>query len=194
MSTVDTARPQTYAVSLPPPRMYRRIVGRTAAAVAVTSLAGCFSVEGPFEEESTENNTTTEPDDTMANETPTETDVIDNDRVAASTLTRTGDCSEAGVATVTFSDADPELTVSGCLRGHNGCAQPVVDSASETDDSVRIVMGEADLSGPDTFCTEALVQRGYELHLRFMTELPSTIEVVHDDVDGRTVVATADRP
>ncbi|MFW5978034.1 MAG: hypothetical protein ACOCP2_02205 [Halohasta sp.] len=187
--------------------MNRRIVCQRTGAVALLSLPGCLGggTGGRSNDDDSEPNDSeaddTTTDDTRTNDTETnetaadsESDVVDSDQIAASTLTRTGDCSETGTATVTFGDDDPEAAVSGCLTGHNGCAEPVVDSLTETDDGVRIVMGEADLSDAETACTEALVQRGYELHLEFSTELPSTIEIVHDDVDGREVVATADRP
>ena len=189
--------------------MSRRIVCQRTGAVALLSLPGCLNGDpgvGPNDTEPDD----TDPNDSAADDTTTtdgsytttandtatdsESDVVDSDLVAASTLTRTGECTEAGNATVTFDDTNPEATISGCVRGHNGCAEPVVDAVTDTDDGLQVVMSEADLSGPETFCTEALVERGYELHLRFASEFPSNIEVVHDDADGRVVVATADRP
>ncbi|MFW6321589.1 MAG: hypothetical protein ACOC0Z_07025 [Halohasta sp.] len=175
--------------------MYRRSVCRTTAAAAVLGLAGCLGGG------SGSGSNDSDPDDPNGNDSTTndtatdsETDVIDNNRIKESTLTRTGDCSEAGEATVSFDENDPEVTVTGCVTGHNGCAEPVVDDASEADGVFQVVIGEADLSEPGTACTEALVQRGYELRLRFVDDLPSTIEVVHDDATERSVVATADRP
>ena len=188
--------------------MNRRIVCQRTGAVALLSLPGCLNGDpgaGPNDTEpddtdpndsAADDTTTTDGSNTTtANDTTTdpESDVIDSDHIAESELTRTGECTEVGNATVTFGDTDPEATVSGCLRGHNGCAEPVVEAVTDTDDGLRVVMGEADLSGPETLCTQALVQRGYELRLRFASDLPATIEVVHDDADGRAVVATVDR-
>lgn len=179
--------------------MNRRTAWQTTAVALLGGVAGCLSDATSDENESTtetddsdENESTDETDDSTTTET--ETDMIDNDRVDESTFTRTGTCEAAGTATIEFADTEPEATITGCVMGHNGCAEPVVESVRDEDETFHFVIGEADLSDSETICTEALVQRGYELQLSFVPELPATIEVVHDDVDGRAVVATADRP
>jgi len=178
--------------------MNRRIACQTTAVALLGGVAGCLSDATPIKSESTnetddsdENESTDETDDSTTTET--ETEMIDNDRVDESTFTRAGDCEEAGTAIIEFADTEPEATITGCVTGHNGCSEPVIDSVRDEDGSFRIVIGEQDLS-PETLCTQQTVQRGYELRITFVSELPAVIEVVHDDVDGRAVVATADRP
>ncbi|WP_253737810.1 hypothetical protein [Halohasta salina] len=171
--------------------MHRRRICRTAAAVALTGVAGCLDVDGPVEESSTG-----EPDDPAdgtdqpTNETMTEdvpTDVIDSDRITAARLMTTGECEASGTAAVDFGT---RVIVTGCLTGHNGCAEPVVEAVSDIEGGLRVVVGEEDRSDPGTACTQALVQRGYELALEFEGDLPAAVEVVHDDAMGRETVVT----
>jgi hypothetical protein len=168
--------------------MDRRTAVRTTAATLLAGVAGCLGSTPTTEEPPTNETNVTEPTDTA----PNVTDLINSDRVDDATFAQTGDCSESGTATVEF--VDREATISGCLTAHNGCAEPVFGSIDAEADVFRVVIGEEDRSGPDTLCTEALVDRGYELTLRFVDELPATIEVVHDDAEGRAVVTTVDRP
>jgi hypothetical protein len=185
--------------------MNRRTATQTAAVALLTGVAGCLTAEESREEPAeTDGNEIDhpQPDDSPDNETTspengstdTGTEMIDSDRVDGATFTPTGDCDETGTATIEFSDAGPEATITGCLTAHNGCAEPVFGSVDAETDVFRVVIGEEDRSGPGTVCTEALVDRGYELTLRFVEEFPATIEVVHDDAEGRAVVTTVDRP
>jgi len=181
--------------------MHRRRICRTTAAVALTGMAGCLGDDGGEEaspngtdEPTTETDEQTNGSDEPANDTMTEelsTDVIDSDRIVAARLTPTGECETAGTATVGFGD---DLTVTGCLTGHNGCAEPVVEAVTDIEGGLRIVVSEEDRSDPGTTCTQALVQRGYELTLGFEGDPPGAVEVVHDDAMGRATVETADRP
>ena len=171
--------------------MHRRRICRTAAAVTLTGVAGCLDVDGSSEAASTNgsdnpaNGTDQPTDDTMTEDVPT--DVIDSDRIVAARLTATGECETTGTATVGFGD---DLTVTGCLTAHNGCAEPVVGAVTDIEGGLRVVVGEEDRSDPGTACTQALVQRGYELRLDVEGDPPGAVEVVHDDAMGRETVVT----
>lgn len=187
--------------------MDRRTVVQTTTATLIVGWAGCLGDNGTTN--STENTTETNSTDTnqsqMPSENETNTDntvdepVIDSNMIDSTaddstTFTRTGECDDSSTATVDFTEDPPSITVTGCVEGHNGCAEPVFVSATDVGDKLQIEISEADLSEPDMICTQAIVQRGYELVVRFTTELPATVEVVHDDVGGREVVTTVDRP
>ena len=172
--------------------MHRRRICRTAATVAIAGAAGCLGGDDPSgaeptdeSDDATENTTT----DTMTDELPS--DVLDSDRITTTTFTRTGECDSAGTAAVEFGDA---TVVTGCLTAHNGCAEPVVETVTDVDGGIRVVGGEEDRSDPGTACTQALVQRGYELTLGFEGDPPGAVEVVHDDAMGRETVVTESRP
>ncbi|MFO7832653.1 MAG: hypothetical protein R6V31_01005 [Halohasta sp.] len=171
--------------------MNRRRICRTAAAAALTGMAGCLGVDDPSEEASTnETDEQTNGTDQPTNETMTDDvprDVIDSDRITAARLTATGECEASGTAAVDVGDG---LTITGCLTGHNGCAEPVVESVTDVEGGLQVVVGEEDRSDPETACTQALVQRGYELRLDLDSDPPGAVEVVHDDATGRETVVT----
>jgi len=193
--------------------MNRRTALQTAAVGLTAGLAGCATFEGPFEEESTEpgseeeateteeeatESETPEPDDPNetnmtddTDETETDADTIDSDRVAGASFTHTGECSDPETATVEFLDSGVEVLITGCIQARNGCSVPILLGGSEDTGTLRVEIGEADFSDPDTVCTEAIVDQGYELRLRFDPELPQTIEVFHDGAIESGVVATA---
>jgi len=173
--------------------MDRRTALRTTAAAALLGSAGCLTDAQPATNSSDpdENGSTeTDSDETTAETTNSEpiTDMIESETVGESTFTRTGDCEESGVATIEY--ANNQAVITGCVEGHNGCAEPIVRSAGDEDGTFRIVIGEADLSDSETLCTQQIVQRGYELTIEY-NDPPSAIEVIHDDVGGREIVATA---
>jgi hypothetical protein len=102
----------------------------------------------------------------------------------------TGTCESPGSVTIT--PGDGALTVEGCLEGADGCTVAsleaiLFDTATE---SVSVVVGTDDQSGPDAACTQALVNRGYEVSVAFAGGTPETVTVVHDDVRGRREVAS----
>ena len=177
--------------------MNRRTALQTAAVGLTAGLAGCATFEGPSEEESTESETPepddpneTEMTDENTDETETDVDVIDSDRVAGATFTHTGDCSDPETATIEFLDSEVEAIVTGCIEGRNGCAIPVLVDGYDDNGTLRVEIGEADLSDDETMCTQHIVQLGYELRLRFDPEMPDTIEVFHDGATESGVVAT----
>ena len=181
--------------------MNRRTALQTAAVGLAAGLAGCASSEGDPEEDSTEAETP-EPDEsndtTMTDGDPDETedaaDTIDSDRVAGASFTHTGECSDPETADIEFLDSEVEAVIIGCIEGRNGCAVPVLAGGSEDNGTLRVEVGEVEISDDDMMCTQQIVQLGYELRLRFDPEAPETIEVFHDGAADQGVVATASRP
>jgi len=169
--------------------------------------AGCLSsgganadpTETPSETNSTDSNQSQMPSenetdtDSAVDEPIVDSEMIDSTAEDSTTFTRTGECDNPGTATVDFTEDPPRITVTGCVEGHNGCSEPVFVSATNDDDRLQIEISEANLS-PGMVCSTAIVQRGYELTVRFKTDLPATVEVIHDDRTGRAVVTTVDRP
>jgi len=176
--------------------MNRRTACRAAAVGLTAGLAGCATFEGS-DQESTETETP-EPDDpnntemTTGNETDDgETDAIDSDRVAGTSFTHTGECSDPETASVEFLESGVEALVTGCIEGRNGCAVPVLLDGSEDNGTLRIEIGEVDFSDDEMACTQQIVQLGYELRLRFESGFPDAIEVFHDGAGESGVVETA---
>mgnify|MGYP005854841449 CR=1 FL=1 len=173
--------------------MDRRTALQTAAVGLTAGLAGCASFDGSEDEESTDD---PQPDDDPTDMTDDETDAtdptdrIDSDRVAGATFTHTGGCSAPETATVEFLDSEVEALIAGCIQARNGCAIPILVGGSEDNGTLRVEISEEDFSDPDTLCTEAIVDQGYELRLRF-DELPERIEVFHDGAVESGVVASA---
>jgi len=177
--------------------MNRRTALQTAAVGLTAGLAGCASFDGPFDEESTESET---PESDSQNGTPMtdstdktgdDADAIDSDRVDGASFTHTGECSDPETASVDFLDSDAETVISGCIEGRNGCAVPILAGGSEADGTLRVEIGEVDVSDDDMMCTQQIVQLGYELRLRFDDGFPDSIEVFHDGAEQSGVVATA---
>ncbi len=178
--------------------MNRRTACRAAAVGLLAGLAGCASFDGE-NEESTEAEEPT--DDPQPDDDPTDTDMnddatdptdrIDSDRVAGATFRHTTGCSDPETATVEFLDSEVEALITGCIQAHNGCAIPVLVGGSEDNGTLRIEIGEEDFTDPETVCTEAIENEGYELRLRFDPDLPESIEVFHDGATESGVVETA---
>jgi len=152
--------------------MNRRTALQTAAVGLAAGLAGCASSEGDPEEDSTEAETP-EPDEsndtTMTDgdtdETEDAADTIDSDRVAGASFTHTGECSDPETADIEFLDSEVEAVIIGCIEGRNGCAVPVLAGGSEDNGTLRVEVGEVDISDDDMMCTQQIVQLGYELRL-----------------------------
>jgi len=100
-------------------------------------------------------------------------------------------------AAVTFDEADGAVTVRGCLRGRNGCAEAALSGEGVTYDAdagvLHVRARTREEADEDTVCTQAITPRGYELTARFEGGLPAVVAVVHDDVDGRREVARVER-
>ena len=152
----------------------RRILTGLAAAVSI-GLAGCTGGAGG-------NDTTAEPsgaDTSTQSETP--------DMVAA--LTPREECPNPGEATVTF-DADGPISIVGCVVGKNGCTVPRLERADYDSEAraLTVVVAAVEERDEGEACTEALVTLGYEVGLTAAAIDPTSVEVVHDDVDGRRTV------
>ncbi|SEP20652.1 hypothetical protein SAMN04487948_12142 [Halogranum amylolyticum] len=192
--------------------MKRRTFLRTATAtLGVGSIAGCLANEDapggdgtntgtetdeptdtPADGTTTGEQTTSEPttDGSSTDEpTDTPTSTADAESIASSTLEATGDCSETGTASVAFES--PDVVVTGCIQGPNGCHQPVLGDVTMDGDTLTVVVTTEEQGGD--VCTQALVQRSYEATVSFEGELPATVSVVHESMGERTTVATADR-
>ena len=127
-----------------------------------------------------------------ASETPTATPTAAEPTagLAAATLLPREECADPGGATVQLDD-DP-VTVVGCVIGKNGCTRPRLASVGRDDGAVRVVVAAVEERDDDEACTEALVNLGYEIRLD-SEDPPTSVTVVHDDVDGRRVVVDVTR-
>jgi hypothetical protein len=110
--------------------------------------------------------------------------------LAAATLVPREECADPGGARARLDD-DP-VTVVGCVVGKNGCTRPRLASVDRNDERVRVVVAAVEERDDEEACTEALVNLGYEVRLD-SDDPPTSVTVVHDDVDGRRVVADVTR-
>jgi hypothetical protein len=101
-----------------------------------------------------------------------------------------GDCPTQGDATI-LPVTDGVVPIEGCIWGANGCSIARLVGANYDSDSdvATVVIETVDDSGPDEACTQALVALGYRVELQFKFQLPGTVVVVHDDVNGRQTIA-----
>lgn len=139
-----------------------------AATVGVAAgLAGCTAGDGGGTGTAT------------STPTPTSTETTVTPRLTGRTFETTGSCSDPETATVAFGDAT--VTVTGCITGNNGCHEAVLHGVDYDagGDTLRVDVATEDTSDPDTACTQALVQRGYECRLEFADGLPGVVEVYH---------------
>jgi hypothetical protein len=157
--------------------MHRRRVLSGAVAVAALAAAGCTGGGDP--------GTATdggEPTDRTDTATPAD--------LAAVTFAPRESCPDPGGATVNI-DADP-VSVVGCVIGKNGCTRPRLASVEREGGDVTIVVAAVEERDDDEACTEALVNLGYEVEIDD-ADPPTSVTVVHDDVDGRRTVADVTR-
>lgn len=157
----------------------RRVLAGTAAITAV-AVAGCI---GGGDGTATDGG---EPTDATETETPTATPA----GLAAVTFTPRESCPNPGGATVRL-DADP-VSVVGCVIGKNGCTRPRLASVDRDAGDVTVVVAAVEEREEDEACTEALVNLGYEVRIDY-ADPPTSVTVVHDDVDGRRTVADITR-
>lgn len=85
------------------------------------------------------------------------------------------------------------VVVSGTVVGNNGCylARLGAVTYDPGHDTCRVVVEAYDASEPAQLCTECITTVEYEATVAFEGGLPGTVEVVHDDVGGRSTVTTA---
>lgn len=125
-------------------------------------------------------------------DTPTD-DGSTSPTITAREFTRTGDCSDAGTAAITFGDSG--VSVEGCISGNNGCKEASLAAATcdAPENVLEIVVETVDRSTTATACTEVIVHRGYAAEIGFEGDLPESVVVVHENFEGRTEVASAER-
>jgi FtsP/CotA-like multicopper oxidase with cupredoxin domain len=167
---------------------------------ALSAVAGCVgeppeTPDNGAEPTDTEEQTGT---DTPADGTPGDTDTPADTPSGASTsivsrsLEQQGDCNSPGNASIATDGAT--VSVEGCITGRNGCMYPALGAASydaEADELTVRVTTENE-SDPDEACTQALVQRGYEVTVEFDGSLPGTTTVYHDSMDEEQQVARSE--
>lgn len=120
-------------------------------------------------------------------------DGADRPDLSEASLEGREECESEGDAEVTFATDEDTVRVRGCVVGEDGCRIPVLDRAGYDDDVFRVVVATEDDSDDDTSCTQALTERGYHVEATFEDGTPSTLEVDHDDANGRETVTTAER-
>jgi hypothetical protein len=157
--------------------MHRRRVLSGAGTIAALAVAGCTSGRGAGTATDGDEST-----DSTATATSTATGL------AAATLTPQESCPNPGGATVAL-DSDP-VSVAGCVVGKNGCTRPRLVSVDRDGDAggATVVVAAVEERADDEVCTEALVNLGYEVRIDY-DDPPTSVTVVHDDVDGRRTVA-----
>jgi len=183
--------------------MYRRAL-LTTTAIATASIAGCVD-GGSGDADSEEGDPVADSED---DESPVDADDSDGDddasesagadvEVATDPDARSVDVSEidpaeagaAGQASIEFATA--AVHVAGTVVGETGCHGVELASTTTIDEGAfRIVVAAVDDADPDELCTQAMTDIGYEVDASFADGLPESVAVVHDDADGREVVAT----
>ncbi|MFB6251777.1 MAG: hypothetical protein ABEI27_08860 [Halobellus sp.] len=167
--------------------MRRRAV-LTDVAVGLTSiLAGCAgSADGRADEADS-------PATTDKTETPMTSDPTDepdgNAGLVSGSLVPREECPKPGDATVQL-EAE-SAAVRGCVVGRNGCTVPrLQDVTFDSETGVAtVVVASFEERDENEACTEALVNLGYEAQVDTGGATLVGLKVVHDDVDGRRVVA-----
>lgn len=162
--------------------MRRRTLLATAA--SALALSGCVSPPGAGDPSDRSPSDDSPSPDPSSDESPSPTPTV-----ADYSFSPRRGCETPGEADVVF-DA-PTVTVTGCLRGPNGCHVPVLDSVAYDADADRLTVVVATESNADdeTACTQAIVHRGYEVTVRFDGGLPHRAVVYHEGVDDRVEAA-----
>ena len=78
------------------------------------------------------------------------------------------------------------------MVGKNGCTRRRLASVDRDAGDVTVVVAAVEEREEDEACTEALVNLGYEVRIDD-ADPPTSVTVVHDDVDGRRTVADITR-
>ncbi|MXR41100.1 hypothetical protein GRX01_07080 [Halobaculum sp. WSA2] len=168
--------------------MDRRTVLSLAAGVGAAALAGCTGRGGGTNGGGDDDETDEGPEPT-ATETATETPNEEGEfpRITDRSFERTGDAAEPGEsATVSF--GTDLVTVTGVIRGNNGCMQASLKAAEYDRDANELrVRVETVREGGDT-CTQQIVYRGYEAAVEFAGGHPGSVVVEHESMgEVRTV-------
>lgn len=162
--------------------MDRRTILSLAAGVSSAALAGCTGRGGGTG--GTGDETSEEPDPTA---TATPNDGGEFPRVTGRSFERTGDAAEQGESATVAFDTDL-VTVTGVIRGKNGCMEASLKAAEYDRDANELrVRVETVHEGGDV-CTQQIVYRGYEAAVEFAGGLPASVVVEHESMgEVRTV-------
>jgi hypothetical protein len=165
--------------------MDRRFVLSGIGLTVAATLAGCLGGGSPPADDGDDGTPPTDTDDGGGGTHP---------RFTETSLTSTGRCDSHGTASIGFDDDG--VTITGCARGRNGCAVPVLADVSyaASEDTLTVVVASEVERDEDELCTEALLPLGYEARVVMDGTVPTHVRVIHDDVDGRRDVARASRP
>ncbi|WP_138007912.1 hypothetical protein [Halalkalirubrum salinum] len=188
-------------------RLRRSVLQRAAIALLISSVPGCLTRSGPGGTDDDGSgpddtgNDTDDSDDTDDSSDPDEAnDADDSDDdsepdITAESFQTSGSCQNPESASIEW--ADESIAIEGCIVGRNGCADArLVPLTQTTADGTLDVVVQTFVDADDNeACTEVLINIRYELRLRVPSSGdPTRIQVTHDDVNGRSAVATTDRP
>jgi len=159
--------------------MDRRTVLSLAAGVGSVTLAGCTG--GAGDGSSGGNGEPSESPDPTATKTETPNGEGEFPRVTDRSFARTGDADEQREsASAAF--GDDLVTVTGVIRGKNGCMRASLAAAEYDSDTDELrVRVETVREGGDS-CTQQIVYRGYEAAVEFAGGLPASVVVEHESM------------
>ncbi|WP_435062938.1 hypothetical protein [Halobaculum sp. EA56] len=167
--------------------MDRRTVLAAAAGVGSAALAGCTGGSGGGGSGGGE---------TSESETPTESATPSGEgefpRITNRSFDRTGDADEQGEsASVAFDD--DLVTVTGVIRGKNGCMQASLEAAEYDRGADELRVRVTTVREGGDVCTQQIVYRGYEAAVEFAGGLPASVVVEHESMDEVRTVADVTR-
>lgn len=165
--------------------MDRRTVLSLAAGVGSAALAGCTGRGGGTG--GTDDDETAEEPDPTATETETPNEGGEFPRITDRSFERTGDAAEPGEsATVSF--GTDLVTVTGVIRGNNGCMQASLKAAEYDREANELRVRVETVHDGGDVCTQQIVYRGYEAGVEFAGGLPASVVVEHESMgEVRTV-------
>jgi len=167
--------------------MDRRTVVSLAAGVGSAVLAGCTGRGGGTGDGGDDDETDEEPDPT-ATETETPNEGGEFPRIANRSFERTGDAAEPSEsATVSF-DTDL-VTVTGVIRGNNGCMQASLEGAEYDRETNELRVRVATVREGFDACTQEIVYRSYEATIEFGGGTPGSVVVEHESMAAVRTVA-----
>ncbi|WP_435185055.1 hypothetical protein [Halobellus sp. EA9] len=163
--------------------MRRRTVLEGAAA-SLPLLAGCTGSANDGSEPTTDESAT-------ATDEPSRT--ADDADLVSGTLVPREECPTAGDATVELGDGS--ATVRGCVVGRDACYVPQLQEVTLDSQTgvATVVVAAVDESDERESCAQVIVDLGYEVRVDAGDATLTGVEVVHDDKDGRRVVADVTR-
>lgn len=85
------------------------------------------------------------------------------------------------------------VTVSGTIRGRNGCYTAELDDAAGGRGGLRVLVRAYDASDADGVCTQEMVDLEYEATFEFEGSLPDRVVVEHDSGSEFRTVADVER-